>query len=209
MDPYEVLGVGRKASTSAIKKAFRKKSLETHPDRGGNADEFNRVSKAWKVLGDRERRKRYDETGTMETASESVAISVLANVFMAVTNELLKNGRRLCSEDLAMHMMDSISASMEGLFSRKKTMEQAELQLRESFNRFTAEEGLTNFMDDMVKRMAADVRKNLEMIDAQIVSFAAASDLIKKFNYKFEQMQFVWHVPTNAASSTASVVSNL
>ena len=40
MDYYNVLGVSRSANDSDLKKAFKKKSMEHHPDRGGNAEKF-------------------------------------------------------------------------------------------------------------------------------------------------------------------------
>ena len=45
MDYYKVLGVESNSSQSDIKKAFRKLSLKHHPDRGGNAEEFKKLTK--------------------------------------------------------------------------------------------------------------------------------------------------------------------
>jgi DnaJ-class molecular chaperone len=63
-DPYEVLGVGRSASQDEIKKAYRKLAKELHPDLNpGNAaveQRFKEVSQAYGVLGDADKRKRFD-----------------------------------------------------------------------------------------------------------------------------------------------------
>ena len=40
MDYYSILGIPKDASDTDIKKAFKKKSMEHHPDRGGNEEEF-------------------------------------------------------------------------------------------------------------------------------------------------------------------------
>lgn len=67
---YEILDIEsvRKTCTEAeIKKAYRKQSLLTHPDKNGheNADEaFKMVSRAFGVLGDKEKREKYDRYGT-------------------------------------------------------------------------------------------------------------------------------------------------
>ena len=48
--PYDVLGVKMGASEDEIKKAYRKKAMETHPDRGGDAEKFKEVNAAYDAL---------------------------------------------------------------------------------------------------------------------------------------------------------------
>lgn len=62
-DYYEILGVSRNASQDEIKKAFRKKAHELHPDKGGDAQAFKSVNEAYQVIGDAEKRKTYDQLG--------------------------------------------------------------------------------------------------------------------------------------------------
>ncbi|OGL78202.1 molecular chaperone DnaJ [Candidatus Uhrbacteria bacterium RIFCSPHIGHO2_12_FULL_60_25] len=62
-DYYDVLGVQRGASQDDIKKAFRKKAHELHPDKGGDANAFKRVNEAYQVLGDEKKRATYDRFG--------------------------------------------------------------------------------------------------------------------------------------------------
>ena len=63
-DPYKELGVSRGASADEIKKAFRKLAKELHPDKNpGNtvADErFKRITGAFDLLGDKEKRAKFD-----------------------------------------------------------------------------------------------------------------------------------------------------
>jgi molecular chaperone DnaJ len=66
-DYYEVLGVGREASSDEIKRAYRKLAMETHPDRNpGDAtaeDRFKEISAAYEVLSDAGKREQYDMYG--------------------------------------------------------------------------------------------------------------------------------------------------
>lgn len=61
MSFYEVLGVSSTATLEEIKKAYRKKAIETHPDSNPNrVEEFNKIQEAYYVLSDEERRANYD-----------------------------------------------------------------------------------------------------------------------------------------------------
>ena len=63
-DYYKILGVSKGASQDDIKKAFRKKAHEFHPDKGsGNADKFKEVNQAYQVLSDSQKRGQYDQYG--------------------------------------------------------------------------------------------------------------------------------------------------
>ena len=66
-DYYEILGVERQAGEQEIKSAYRKLALKYHPDRNaGNADaeeKFKEAAEAYAVIGDPEKRARYDRFG--------------------------------------------------------------------------------------------------------------------------------------------------
>ena len=63
-DPYTILGVSKNASQDEIKKAYRKLAHQHHPDKkGGSEARFKEVNAAYQILGDAEKKARYDQFG--------------------------------------------------------------------------------------------------------------------------------------------------
>lgn len=66
-DYYKILGVDKKASAADIKKAYRKLAVKYHPDKNPDdklaEEKFKELNEAYEVLGDDEKRKKYDEFG--------------------------------------------------------------------------------------------------------------------------------------------------
>jgi molecular chaperone DnaJ len=74
-DYYETLGIGRNASTEEIKKAYRQKALQFHPDRNpgdqGAEEMFKEAAEAYSVLCDPQKRASYDRFGHEGLRGES------------------------------------------------------------------------------------------------------------------------------------------
>src|SRR5260221_4140874 len=66
-DYYETLGVPKTASEEEIRSAFRKLARKFHPDVAKDKkqaeEKFKEINEAYEVLGDPEKRKKYDELG--------------------------------------------------------------------------------------------------------------------------------------------------
>lgn len=76
-DPYTVLGVPRGADAAAIKKAFRAKARTAHPDSNPNdpkaEERFKEINKAYEILGDAQKRARFDRAEIDADGNETAA----------------------------------------------------------------------------------------------------------------------------------------
>ncbi len=107
-DYYKTLGLARDAPAAEIKAAYRKLALQFHPDRnpGDHAAEerFKEVSLAYAVLGDEEKRARYDRLGDVPgdlPFGDSADLAKATEYFDAIFGDLFGLGRkRAAGQDL-------------------------------------------------------------------------------------------------------------
>ena len=70
-DYYATLGVSKTANEAEIKKAYKKKAMEHHPDKNAGdkkaETKFKEVNEAYQTLSDKTKRKNYDQTGSAES----------------------------------------------------------------------------------------------------------------------------------------------
>jgi DnaJ family protein A protein 2 len=84
-DLYAVLEVERGASADDVKKAYFKAAKTKHPDKGGSAEEFKEIQRAYETLSDPQRRQMYDMTGSEEgQTGQNIFPGTGANPFEAM-----------------------------------------------------------------------------------------------------------------------------
>lgn len=67
--PYSILDVPPDADGAAVKRAYRRKAAETHPDKGGSEEAFTEVAGAWMILRDPDRRARKTSVANSQGAA--------------------------------------------------------------------------------------------------------------------------------------------
>lgn len=102
-DLYDQLGVSKDASAAEIKRAYRKKSKDAHPDAGGTNEEFRAISVAYRTLIDPEKRSRYDSGESAEkinkpNSEEMEMRGILVHVFFETLNLIDPDKRNIFKE---------------------------------------------------------------------------------------------------------------
>ncbi|MFW9852088.1 MAG: molecular chaperone DnaJ [Candidatus Thorarchaeota archaeon] len=95
-DYYEVLGVSKEASEGEIKKAYRKKAMQYHPDQNpddpGAAEKFKEATEAYEILSDSQKRSAYDRFGFAGVQSDFAGVnardfSTFSDLFSSIFSE--------------------------------------------------------------------------------------------------------------------------
>jgi molecular chaperone DnaJ len=128
-DYYEVLGVGRNASATELKSAYRKLAMQHHPDRNAGDGEaerrFKELNEAYEVLKDDQKRAAYDQFG--HTAFEGGAggrpgfdFGSFADVFDDLFGDFVGGGRRRGSHSRGGDLRYNLEISLEEAFAGKQ-----------------------------------------------------------------------------------------
>lgn len=140
LDPYAELGVARDADAATIRKAYRKASKRAHPDAGGTAEKFRKVSKALDVLSDPLRRKDYDETGNIDDKpinNEQAEIMSAVSAFLdQVLGELDQQGIPWEGADLVQRMLGVCERKRNEFYRHREQLKAAISGQRKIVKRF-------------------------------------------------------------------------
>jgi len=99
-DYYRTLGVTENASNGEIKKAYRKLAMQYHPDRNsGNEkwanEKFKEINEAYGILGDPQKRKQYDQFGTIGNVGDIFSSPFTTTTFQEMMKDFGGAGLRL------------------------------------------------------------------------------------------------------------------
>ena len=125
IDLYEILEIDIDSSPEEIKSAYLKLCKVHHPDRGGESDKFEEVTRAYEILYDKKNRKEYDLYYLNKNSSEFTSDSFLRlknefNTFIAENSEDIKNKTIKFDEFLEKTKLDLEKRSRDLELERKK-----------------------------------------------------------------------------------------
>lgn len=191
-DLYDALGVPRDATTGEIKKAFREKSKRLHPDadRGSNGEEFRRMSSAYAVLVNPEKRERYDRTGSPDGADNTTAqaLSIIQGIVAKVLDEL--DDRPVINDIVANmreHLRDRIAEQKNGIAALRKKAARTEKFAKRFKVKSKANRG-DNLLRSIVEGKASEMRRAVANGEAAVATFSLALKIIEDSDFDPEEI---------------------
>lgn len=181
-DHYKTLGVSKKADKKAIKRAYRSRVKDAHPDKQGDQEQFLQIQLAYDVLSDDERRARYDDSGDDSTPrDESEPLSLFLREFMGALEENPQsNGLRLAQERLS-SAKDSIEQQLHAARERLQLMSKQAKSYRTA--------GESNLLAEAIERTLKSLRATISECDRRLRVIEKAKAIADEYVYIGEDLR--------------------
>lgn len=185
-DPYKELGLPRNADKAQIRKAYRNRSKDTHPDTGGDAEAFAAANRALTVLLDPKKRQRFDQTGEIDdgSAAQSEWHDALTLIMPMISGGVLAWARDAATtQDLEQH---PIFAQLHGHISAERAKQLAEVdvnqrivdKLRKLARRTRRKDGLESQLARSLEGEAQRAEMVAEKMNQSLARFDKALELL-------------------------------
>jgi len=187
-DLYEILGVKKKARSITIKKAYRELAKKHHPDKNGgeHSPEFIEIVKAYKVLSDPVKRKRYDKTGEIEEVNvNAVTVNAIAEMFYGVLNNPNFDTRYHNVFDAINEITESRRAKMRSAVAEKRNTIK---KLKDTSKRI---KGKDEFFKDLVESNIPGIEYEIQKLEKDINIADSIIAFIKDYDYKTDESRGV------------------
>lgn len=180
---YDVLGVNKDATKEEIKKAHRNGVKKNHPDKGGDAEVFQQIQLAYDVLGDEQRRDKYDTTGETDKPRD-----VFAEMFASFIDSLVTQLETSRTDNIDLIEIGNAMLEQELVeLTRKQQMVNRSLALLEkALGRMDSKKGNT-LMQDITRGKIKSSILQLTKLEEGITFYKRAMEELQEFIYNFEQ----------------------
>lgn len=116
LNPYEELDVSRNATVEEIRRSYRKKVKEAHPDAGGEPHLWERLKAAFDVLMDPQLRKTYDDTGRIEEDrpdnDRAAALQLIEMQIGQIINQFITKGWAPSADPRKLMVIENVIANV-------------------------------------------------------------------------------------------------
>jgi curved DNA-binding protein CbpA len=185
IDPYDILGVGRDADEAAIRAAFRRLAKESHPDSGGDADDFVLSQKAQELLLDPLRRKVFDATGYDPELADARDIQGLMLIEKLV-NDIVLDER----EPGTFNPIEKMRATLQGDIRKARfhmrEMESHGARVKRHLSRLGHRSG-ADVLGYMLRARIEAIAKAAEETGRQIEASERALLMLEAYNYEMDE----------------------
>lgn len=185
MSLYEDLGLPADASQEAIRKAYRKKVKETHPDaEGGSPAAFEKVARAHMVLIDPDKRKRYDETGYADDNAKSFEDSRVHQILGEVIQGVLAGQMDLDHQDPLKEAMNLLSQKVAQCDQATGQVDTAIKRADKFRTRLKKKKDTDDFLIKMLDAQVAALNQQKGKIKDEADSLNKAIGILKGHTYR-------------------------
>jgi curved DNA-binding protein CbpA len=182
---YEVLGIGKNADPAGVKRAYRKRAQKAHPDRGGSAEDFVAVNRAYEILSDPVRRLAYDngepDVATHADAQRQQMLHEIAALILGV----LEQSPHPENIDVLGLSRQTVSAVMKQLGDQVAAAAAGARKLRGALKRFKTK-GESDIIKAVIEGRIAEYERNSEKLKQSIARSEEMLKVLGEYAYEWE-----------------------
>jgi curved DNA-binding protein CbpA len=186
-DHYQTLGVDRDADSATIKRAYRKRARETHPDHGGDTDEAANVNGAYMVLIDPDKRARYDRTGQDEAPRNELAMAMEA-AGQFFDRAVVQAGDKYTVRSLIGDAQRAISDERAQGKQANKTLAQQVERTKKIIARLTHKAKGPNFLVDRLNETVRKQQHDIATNEDRLELLAKARELLDGYDFETDPL---------------------
>ena len=184
-DPYRILGLDRSASPDDVKRAYRRKAKETHPDAGGDRKEFEDVTRANLVLIDPSKRQHFDETGDIGDDAPNTIDAKAMNLINGLMQAILSDDRDPMATDIVKAMSNVFGSQINELADKLRPVQRAKDRAIKMRDRFKRKHKGENQMHRMLDWHLDAINQSIRNIEEETRQRQRAIEILA--DYKFER----------------------
>lgn len=193
---YAVLGFNidsadpRRVPADKIKAAYRLRVKETHPDHGGDPEEFRLVQLAYEVLSDPERRERYDRTGEYDdTVAANVDGEALSIVELALAH-VIEDGRvDIDTTDIMQPILAVIERSDNQAAMAIDNHQRTAKRLSRMIERISRKDGGESAIAGMLRHRLKGELAGIDSATKARATFVRAREIVRAHDYRVDGAQ--------------------
>ncbi|WP_206109941.1 J domain-containing protein [Peteryoungia ipomoeae] len=186
IDPYEMLNVEREADEAAIKAAYRKLAKSEHPDAGGDADRFAKMSACYELLKDPVRRKVYDDTGYDPQLAEPTDLKGLM-VLESLVNDMILDEREPGSFDPVASLRRKLTDDILKARFHILELERHRGRVRKHIDRL-GKRPEADVLGSMLRARTQSITDAIRASETQIQAIERAYSMLDGYSYEMEHV---------------------
>ncbi len=161
---YAILGLNPEALQQEIKKAYRSLAQTHHPDKGGDVETFHQIQLAYDVLGNKERRQKYDATGDTGQKSGN-PYSVVEQRTMNLFTGIIAEGE--FSKDIIKSAKNKVEGKIQELAKLSYEGAKELLLLEKQLGRVEFDSD-DNLFQNLLEAKVGEIKRELEHLAGEI-----------------------------------------
>jgi DnaJ-class molecular chaperone len=180
---YDVLGVDKNATDEELKKAYREKAKESHPDKGGSHEDTAEITNAYAILKNPAKRKEYDETGKVNANNfEQRFFAFVGDTLM----KIIEANHDVEVVDIVQQFKDFIAAIVKDAESKKSELEKKLSKAEKVKSRLTTE-AEENKLDHILFAHITELKKQVVLMDNEVKFIKDCAEVLEAYGYKVDQ----------------------